>query len=136
MALQSFSIRRSLDVEIQVSRRGAFVAENFLLTVPHRLYRQGPGDQDDEDARESDGCVRYVTGTQSGWPVLPSERLDNRFSLRVHATKPRSFVADAPDGVLCFVQLRLSVYVLFRQPVPDIFCLRFGRRIVSIGADA
>ena len=73
MELRSFSIRRSLDVEAQVSRRAAFVAGNFLLSAQHRLYRQGPGARDDEDAHESDGCVRYAIGIRPGSPDLVSE---------------------------------------------------------------
>src|SRR6266487_104122 len=111
---QNFSIRRCADDERRASKHVTFVAENLLQSAAHRLYRRAPRDRDDGGVRESDGCVRYVTGIQSGWPVLPSERRDIRFSPRVHVTKPRSFVADAPDGVQFFHRLRLTVCAVSR----------------------
>src|SRR4029453_5796966 len=83
-ALQSFSIRQCEDDEIQASMRATFVVEDPLRGAAHRLYRQAPGDRDDEDAHESDGSARCIVGIRRDWPDRSIERRDSRFWPRVH----------------------------------------------------
>src|SRR5260370_41526691 len=136
MGLQSFSIPRGRDVEIQVSKRAAFVAGNFLLNAPHRLYRQGPGDRDDEDARESDGFVRYVTGTRPSSPVPLIGRRDIRFWPDVRVMKLPSFVADGWDAVRFFLGSGPSPCVISLRRAQDRSFPRFARQIASTVLDA
>ena len=79
MALQNFSIRPSVDGEIQFSRRAAFGVGNLLPGAPHKLYHPTPGDQYDEDALGSDGCAHCATVTRSSSLGPQSAGRDIRF---------------------------------------------------------
>jgi hypothetical protein len=70
------------DDEIRASMHATFVVENLLRGAAHRPYRRALGDQDDEDARESDGSVRCADGIRGDWPDHSIERRDTRFWLR------------------------------------------------------
>src|SRR5439155_9549100 len=112
-ALQSFSIHRCSDGEIQVSRRATFVARNLLPGVPHKLCRLRPDDQYDVDAPGSGGCVHCATGTRSSSPDPRSAERDTRFWPRVHLMNLRSFVVDGRDVVRSFLRSGLSVCAIF-----------------------
>src|SRR4029453_855189 len=118
-ALQNCSIPRCEDGEIQVSMHATFVAGNLLRGAAHRLCRQAKGDRDGEDARESGGSVRCVTGTRSSWPDRLSERRDIRFWPRVHEGSSRSFAFDGPDVERFFLRSPRQFWTISRSPSQD-----------------
>src|SRR5882762_57178 len=119
IALQSFSIPEYEDGEIQASKHAAFVAINPLRGAARRLYRQAPGDRDDEDARVSDGSVRCAAGIRSIWHARSTERRDTRFWPRGRAKQTRSFVACGLDVVRFFLRLLQPPCAIFQLPAQD-----------------
>src|SRR4029450_3564314 len=105
IALQNFSIRRSVDGEIQFSRSATFVAGNLSSGVSRKLYRPTPGDRYDEGAPGSGESVHCATGTRSSSPDFQSAGRDIPFWPRDPTTRSRSFVVDGPDAGGFFLRL-------------------------------
>jgi hypothetical protein len=135
MALQNFSIRRSVDGEIQFSRSATFVAGNLSPDVPHKLYRPTPGDRYDEDAPGSGESVHCATGTRSRSPDFQSAGRDIRFLPHARAMRSRSFVVDGPDVGGFFLRLCRSVCEVSQRQARGKSSRLCARQTVSINPD-
>ena len=135
MALQNFSIRRSVDGEIQFSRSATFVAGNLSPAAPHKLYRPTPGDRCDEDAPGSGESVHCATGTRSSSPDFQSAGRDIPFWPRDPAMRTRSFVVDGPDAGGFFLRLRPSLCAIFPRQARGKSSRLSARQTVSINPD-
>jgi len=135
MALQNFSIRRSVDGEIQFSRSATFVAGNLSPGVPHKLYRPTPGDRYDEDAPGSGESVHCATGTRSSSPDFQSAGRDIRSWPLARVTRSRSFVVDGPDADGFFLRLCPSVCAISPRQARGKSSRLCARQTVSINPD-
>src|SRR4029077_20647767 len=134
-ALQSFSIPQCGDDGIQASMRATFAAESPLRSAASRLYRQAPGDRDDEYARVSDGSVRCAAGLRSNWRARSTEPRDTRFWPRVHAEQTRSSVVGGLDVVRFFLRLHQPACAIFQPPAQDKSSPPCGQRTAWIIRD-